>query len=159
MTDSVDRGPSRVAWPPIVFLCAAVLGVILAYAVPLPWIGSPLSDILFAAGWLLAAAALLSIAMALRTLRRADTTVMATRSARHLVTGGPYAFSRNPIYLGMAALLFAVGLITGSVWFLLASILAAIVTQKLAIEPEERHLAERFGKRYRDYQKKARRWF
>jgi protein-S-isoprenylcysteine O-methyltransferase Ste14 len=36
---------------------------------------------------------------------------------------------------------------------------AALATQRLAIEGEERHLAHRFGKRYRDYQKRVRRWF
>jgi protein-S-isoprenylcysteine O-methyltransferase Ste14 len=33
------------------------------------------------------------------------------------------------------------------------------VTQKIAIEFEEKILAEKFGRRYRDYSKKVRRWF
>ena len=31
-------------------------------------------------------------------------------------------------------------------------------TQKLAIQPEERHLDARFGKKYREYAKRVRRW-
>lgn len=158
MSDSVEHGPSRIAWPPILYLVAAAAAALLAFTVPVPWIGSPLSDLLFAAGWILVVAAALMAIAAVRTLHSADTTVMATRSARHLVTGGPYAFTRNPIYLGMSTVLFAVGLIAGSVWFVLASVAAAFSTQKLAIEPEERHLEQRFGKHYRDYRKKVRRW-
>ena len=43
-------------------------------------------------------------------------------------------------------------------WFLVLALVAAFLTQKLAIEPEERHLDVRFGKKYREYSKKVRRW-
>ncbi|MCT7375774.1 methyltransferase family protein [Chelativorans salis] len=159
MSDSTEHAPSRIPWPPILYLCAIAASVALAYAVPLPWFGPPLSDLLFAIGWLLLVAGVAMEIFAVRTLRRANTTIMVNRSAEHLVTSGPYAFSRNPIYLGNTAIMFAIGMISGVVWFFIFGIVAAIATQKLAIEPEERHLALRFGKRYRDYQKKARRWF
>jgi protein-S-isoprenylcysteine O-methyltransferase Ste14 len=54
--------------------------------------------------------------------------------------------------------MIGVGLITGIAWFLPLAIVAAFLTQKLAIEREERHLEARFGKRYRDYAKRVRRW-
>ncbi|MDP3898022.1 MAG: isoprenylcysteine carboxylmethyltransferase family protein, partial [Mesorhizobium sp.] len=95
---------------------------------------------------------------AMRTLARHRTTVMPHRGADHLVSEGPYAFTRNPIYLGNTMLMIGVGLASGILWFLLFAILAAMATQKLAIEREERHLELRFGKRYRDYRKKVRRW-
>ncbi|WP_163269599.1 methyltransferase family protein [Chelativorans alearense] len=158
MSDSAEA-PSRIPWPPILYLIAVAVGAALSYAVPLPWLGPPLSDLLFAVGWLLVAATILMDIAAIRALRRANTTINPTKVADHLVTGGPYAFSRNPLYLGNTALMFAIGMIAGALWFFVFGILAAYVTQKLAIEPEERHLALRFGKRYRDYQKKVRRWF
>jgi len=37
-------------------------------------------------------------------------------------------------------------------------VLGAFATQKLAVEPEEKHLEARFGKRYRDYARRVRRW-
>jgi protein-S-isoprenylcysteine O-methyltransferase Ste14 len=55
-------------------------------------------------------------------------------------------------------LMIGIGLIAGIVWFILLAPVAAFVTQKLAIEREERHLEARFGKKYRDYTKKVRRW-
>jgi protein-S-isoprenylcysteine O-methyltransferase Ste14 len=74
------------------------------------------------------------------------------------VSGGPFSFSRNPIYLANTMLTFGIGLIAGSVWFILLGLVAAFATQKLAIEREEKHLDARFGKKYRDYRKKVRRW-
>lgn len=159
MSDTAEHALSKVPWPPIVFACAVAASVILGYALPLPWLPSPLSDLLLALGWLLVAATVFMDFSALRSLRRAKTAINPTRPAEHLVTTGAYAFSRNPLYLGNTVLMIAVGFITGIVWFLVMGIVAAFLTQKLAIEPEERHLAARFGKRYRDYQKKARRWF
>lgn len=159
MSETGTAAPSRFPWPPVLFVVAFLASIVLAVFVPLPWIGPPLSDLLFAAGWLVAAAAVAIFVMAIRTMRAAQTTVMPTKAADHLVTAGPFSFSRNPIYLADAMLMFAVGFIAGSLWFILLGIVAAIATQKLAIEPEEKHLALRFGKKYRDYQKKVRRWF
>ena len=159
MSDQLDQVLSRIPWPPILYLAAAAISVFLSYAVPLPWLGSPLSDILFAIGWLLAAAGILLYIAAIRALSRADTTRDPTKPASHLVTKGPYAFSRNPIYLGATAVMFAIAMIAGLPWFFVLAIIAAFATQKLAIEPEEKHLELRFGRHYRDYKKKARRWF
>ncbi|WEX11632.1 isoprenylcysteine carboxylmethyltransferase family protein [Chelativorans sp. AA-79] len=159
MSQPTDAPPSRIPWPPILYLVAVALGILAGVLLPSPWFGSPLADILFAAGWLMVIAALAMDIAALRALRRAGTTILPTRTSAHLVTGGPYAFSRNPIYLGNTMLVIGIGLITGNPWFFLFAILAAFATQKLAVEPEERHLAQRFGKHYRDYQKRARRWF
>lgn len=159
MTESLEPAPSRIPWPPILFLCAIAVSVLLNYALPLPWFPPPLSDILFAVGWLFTVVAAYLFVAALRAMQRSNTTINPTKAADHLVTGGPFTISRNPIYLADTMIMFGIGMITGIVWFFLLGLLAAFVTQKLAIEPEERHLAARFGKRYRDYQKKARRWF
>jgi protein-S-isoprenylcysteine O-methyltransferase Ste14 len=128
------------------------------WLLPLPWFGSPFADFLFAIGILVALAALAIDFAAMRTLSRARTTILPHRGSEHLVIAGPYSFTRNPIYLGNTMLMIAAGLVFGMVWFLLLAPVAAFVTQKLAIEREEQHLALRFGKKYRDYQKRVRRW-
>ncbi|TIT60691.1 MAG: isoprenylcysteine carboxylmethyltransferase family protein, partial [Mesorhizobium sp.] len=55
-------------------------------------------------------------------------------------------------------LLIGVALVSGIVWFLPLAIIAAFATQKMAIEGEEKVLTTKFGKKYRDYAKKVRRW-
>lgn len=155
---SEDR-PSRIPWPPIIFVVAIVVAVLLHVFWPVPWIGRPLSDFLFAGGLLLALVSLAMIVAAIRTLKRANTTFEAHKRADHLVTGGPFSFSRNPIYLGNAAMMIGVGFVFGIAWFIPIALISAWLTQKLAIEPEEKHLDLRFGKAYRDYRKRVRRWF
>jgi protein-S-isoprenylcysteine O-methyltransferase Ste14 len=76
----------------------------------------------------------------------------------HLVTDGPFSFTRNPIYLGGTMLVLGIGLVSGIVWFLPLAILAAFTVQKLAFEREERHLQARFGETYLDYAGRVRRW-
>lgn len=156
--NDIERRPNRLPWPPMLYVSAIALAVLANLAYTLPWFTPPLSEILFAVGWLLVAAVVAIDVSAMRTLMRARTTILPHRGADHLVTGGPFSFSRNPIYLANTLLMIGVGLISGIAWFILFAVAAAFVTQKLAIEREERHLEQRFGKRYRDYRKKVRRW-
>jgi protein-S-isoprenylcysteine O-methyltransferase Ste14 len=95
---------------------------------------------------------------AIRTMHKAGTTVRPDRGTDHLVTGGPFSFTRNPLYLAGTMLVLGIGLVFGVAWFLLLAIFAAFAIQKLAIEREERHLQARFGKSYRDYANSVRRW-
>ncbi len=91
-------------------------------------------------------------------MRAAQTTIMPHRTVDHLVTTGPFAISRNPIYVGYVVILIAAGLITGNAWFLPLALVDGFATRKMAIEPEERHIEAKFGRRYRDYAKRVRRW-
>jgi protein-S-isoprenylcysteine O-methyltransferase Ste14 len=150
--------PASLPWPPIVYAAAILLAIILALWVPLPWISGIFAEFMFAVGCLLLAGGIAMIALAIRALSRSGTTVSPLRSATHLVTSGPYAISRNPIYLGNTMVLIAIALIAHNPWFIVMGFAAAIATSYLAIRPEEKHLDLRFGRRYRDYAKRVRRW-
>ena len=150
--------PSRFPWPPVLYFLGLLAAVALNAIYPLPWIGQPLSDLLFAFGVILVAGAVALDLYAMRELKRGNTTIMPTKAADHLIVAGPFGFTRNPIYLGNTALLIGIGLVTHIAWFIPAALLAAFATQKLAIEPEEKHLAKRFGKKFHDYAKRVRRW-
>jgi len=156
--NEAQNGPMKGYWPPMIFGGCALLATILAYLAPLPWLPRPLSDFALAAGFVIAVGGVWIILAAGRALDRAGTTVLPTRRASHLVTRGPFSFTRNPIYLGMTMLLIAAGLMLGWIWLIASAILAAFLARKIAIEPEERHLEQRFGKSYRDYRKRVRRW-
>lgn len=157
MNDTTE-GPSRIPWPPIIYVLAIAVSIALAVFVPLPWLRSPLSDLIFAAGWLVLLAVVALYASAINTLRKANTTIHPTHAADHLVTRGAFSVSRNPIYLANSLLMIGVGLVSGIIWFLVFAVVAGLATQKLAIEPEERHLKRRFGKKFIDYSQKVRRW-
>jgi protein-S-isoprenylcysteine O-methyltransferase Ste14 len=154
----IQARPNRLPWPPLVYLAAIAASIALHLLYPLPFIGPPLSDILFAAGALLIVAVVAVDVSAIRALQRAKTTVMPHRGAEHLVTDGAFSFTRNPIYLANTMLMFGAGLLSQITWFFPLALIAAFITQKLAIEREEKHLEMRFGKKYRDYAKRVRRW-
>ena len=157
MNDVTVR-PNSLPWPPIIYLAAIAVSVSLTVFYPLPWFGQPLSGILFVLGWLMIAAFVALNISAIRAMRRAGTTVRPDRGTDHLVTDGPFSFTRNPLYVAGTMLVLGIGLVSGIVWFLLLAILAAFMVQKLAIEPEERHLQARFGETYLDYARRVRRW-
>lgn len=148
----------RIPWPPILYLAAIAVAVLLHAFYPLPWFAPPMSDILFAAGFLVLFAVAALFFTAISTMRRSKTTIDPNGTPEHLVTGGPFAVTRNPIYLADTLLLVGLAMIFGVTWFLPLALVAAFATQKVAIEKEEKVLAERFGKRYRDYARKVRRW-
>ena len=157
MTD-VRPKPGLIPWPPLIYAVAIALSVVLGIVYPLPWIGDLLGDLLFAAGWV----ALFGVAAlwftAIRAMMRARTTMNPNAEPVHLVISGPFGVTRNPMYLANTLLLIGVAFVSGIVWFLPLALIAAFATQKVAIESEEKVLAAKFGKKYRDYAKRVRRW-
>ena len=155
---AIERGPIHFPWPPILYVAAILASIVLSWAVPLPWLAEPLAGMLLVAGIALGAAAIALVLTAIHMMHKANTSVRLDRPAQHLVQNGPFSISRNPIYLGNTLFMIGIGLAAGMLWFIILAIVAAFLTQKLAIEREEPHLDQRFGKKYRDYRKRVRRW-
>lgn len=155
--DGAGGPPSRVPWPPIILVAMIALSLALGAALPLP-VPQGLAEVLSVAGLVLVAAALAVDFWALVTLSRARTTVMPNQASDALVTSGPFARSRNPIYAANAALLVGLGFALANPWFLPAAAALVVLTTRLAIRREERHLAARFGDAYRDYRARVPRW-
>jgi protein-S-isoprenylcysteine O-methyltransferase Ste14 len=153
----VDGAPNRIPWPPIVFLAAIVAAWALDWLLPLrlPHPASPLWQV---AGLTLILAGLMLDFWTAHTLYRHRTTILPHRAVTQLVTSGPFALSRNPIYIGNTAVVLGLGLAFAIVWPLLAAPVAAFVVQKLAIEREEDHLARRFGRAWYLYAARTPRW-
>ena len=68
-----------------------------------------------------------------------------------LITQGPYAVVRNPIYLGMFGLMVATGMAYTTSWALGASILVFLLGNRIRIRSEEKLLREAFGVDFDDY--------
>jgi protein-S-isoprenylcysteine O-methyltransferase Ste14 len=75
-----------------------------------------------------------------------------------LITDGPYALSRNPMYLSWMVIYLAVFSLNPSLWLAILFFPAILLTHHLAILPEERTLNQKFGARYEQYCKKVRRY-
>lgn len=153
-----ESRPNRIPWPPIIFIAAALAGLALHWVTPLPWPGGIARMVLAALGLCAICAATALEVVTVIAFRRHRTTIMPHRSATALITNGPFAKSRNPIYTGNTALILGAGLLFGILWLIPAALIAAFAVQKLAIEREERHLAGRFGKAWQDYAARTPRW-
>lgn len=153
-----DQRPNVIPWPPIIYLGAIAIGVILHYVAPLPWPAGGVRLVLAAVGLCLVCLGLALDITSLLALRRHDTTVMPHKGASKLVRKGPFARSRNPIYVGNTFVVAGLGLLFGIAWLVPLAFVAAYLTQKLAIEREEAHLAARFGDDWKDYAARTPRW-
>ena len=75
-----------------------------------------------------------------------------------IVATGPYRFTRNPMYVGLAALYLGITLWVDSLWPVLFLPAVLFMIQRFVIAREERYLEAKFGDQYRGYKARVRRW-
>lgn len=146
--------PNLLPWPPMLIIGLTLAAILLNVIAPLE-IGfagmRPLGVVLL----------LLAVCVdlwAMKTLSDCETTILPNRRSSHLVTQGPFGYSRNPIYVANVMLMFGMGLFSMNAWFLVLAPLDAVLTYFLAIRREESHLTALFGYQYENYCRKVRRW-
>jgi protein-S-isoprenylcysteine O-methyltransferase Ste14 len=154
-TPESRRPGQAVILPPAIFLAALLLQILAHYALPI-------ADII-AWPWNLAGAIFIVAGFGITVyadlqFKRANTPVRPFETPRALVTGGVFSFTRNPMYLGLLAVLIGVALVLGSVTpFLVAPVFAWVIAVRF-IPREEAALAEQFGEAYAEYRRRVRRW-
>ncbi len=140
--------------PPHVAISSLILVTILHYLIPTPVIPKPFNyfGILF---FILGLAVLFwSFGM----FRKKETPILPGQKPTALVIEGPYKFTRNPMYLGVATALLGVAVYLGDLLaFLAPTIFFAFVSIKF-IPREEKLMENLFGKKYINYRNKVRRW-
>jgi protein-S-isoprenylcysteine O-methyltransferase Ste14 len=77
----------------------------------------------------------------------------------HLVSGGPYQASRNPMYVSGLFVWLGWAVFYGSIAVFIALVLLWAVFSFRVIPQEERQLEALFGDEYREYKRSVRRWF
>ena len=145
--------------PPVVGLACAGLAWLLAGA-------APALALLWSARLALAVALLLALAglalelWGLWVFRRHRTTPnpLSPERARAVVQSGPYRFTRNPMYVGVALQLLGWCAYLRNPLALLALVAFVAYITRFQILPEERALAQNFGEPYRQYLRLVRRW-
>lgn len=75
-----------------------------------------------------------------------------------LLIRGPYAFTRNPMYVAELGLWLGWAIFYGSVTVLIGSALLWAVVNFIVLPREERALEMRFGEAYRQYKRDVPRW-
>jgi protein-S-isoprenylcysteine O-methyltransferase Ste14 len=142
--------------PPPVLLLLCAIGAALAQKV---WLGGihPTLTTSLAGGLVIAAGALL-LAWCASRFRSERAPIRPVAPPPAIVRNGPYAFSRNPMYLGMATVLAGLGLSLGSEAFLFTPLLFLGVVHFGVVLREERYLERLHGEKYRHYKETVRRW-
>ncbi|MCU1691749.1 MAG: icmt [Frankiales bacterium] len=141
--------------PPLLFAAPFLFGLAAQQVEPLPFGHRHVTEPLGAAAL---ASGLLLVGWALAAVHRAGTTVVPHHPVTVLLTSGPYALSRNPMYTGLAVAMAGGALLADSWWPLALLPLSATLVSHLAIRPEERYLATGFGDSYTGYCSTVRRW-
>jgi protein-S-isoprenylcysteine O-methyltransferase Ste14 len=155
MTADQDVAKLGVVRPPLVYLASIILGTVIQFAAPLPFLPQSLALPL---GALLIVVAIALFASAVAKFRAAGTPVPARKPTTAIVRTGPYRFSRNPIYLAFSLLQLGIAIWVNSLWLLVTLVGAVALINFLVIPEEERYLERRFGSQYLEYKASVRRW-
>ena len=93
-----------------------------------------------------------------RALGRNWSIVARTRSEHELVTWGPFAYARHPIYSALFVWLLAMAVAFGHYWGLILGVPLYWIGTILRIREEERLLRDQFGAGYEAYAKRVKRF-
>ena len=95
---------------------------------------------------------------AMLRFRRARTNFHTFKEPGVLVTDGPYAISRNPMYVGMVLAGLGAALITATLAGVILAAAYALIVRYWYIAYEERAMRRQFGEHYDAYCRKVGRW-
>jgi len=109
-------------------------------------------------GWGIVAGGIILMGVSFVMFLRHKTSVVPKRTPKSIIKTGPYKYSRNPIYLADALVLFGFILTQGSVIsFILIPLFLWAISARF-INGEEAGIRAEFGQEFEDYCKQTRRW-
>ena len=132
-----------------------VVGVLLDRVRPLPMPGSRALHRVAGTAMLAGGVGLISWALAER--RRHTAGAFDLERPESLVTTGPYAFSRHPMYVGVWLVHLGVGVLRGSGW-VAVTFPVATLAEHGGVLGEERGLAREFGDEFDRYRERVPRY-
>ena len=144
-----------IAFPPLLVVGTLVLGLAAHWLVPrhpFPTVASRVAGSAF----VVAGGAI--IAWGARTMRGAGTNIDPGQPALVLVTGGPFRWSRNPLYLANVLIYIGTTLVVDALWPFVLLVPLVAVLEWGVIRREERYLSRKFGAPYDAYRTRVRRW-
>jgi protein-S-isoprenylcysteine O-methyltransferase Ste14 len=149
-TERRESAPSRFGRLVSMVCAAALLGL---PSIPLPWLNErflPLGVLCFWSGAAVTAGGLLFSVWARRHLGRNWSQSVTVKEGHELITSGPYALVRHPIYTGLLLAFVGCAVARGEWRGLLAVVLVFdALWRKLRLE--EKWMGEQFGESYAAY--------
>jgi len=160
MNDRSESDRANVRFPPpLVCVLIILAGSGLEFVVPLVSVPSASSGLRWGVGGFMLATAVASLGVWPALLfRRSGQDLRPCTATPEILIKGPYAFTRNPMYLMWVVVCVGFAIILVSPWVLLLSPLCAVILYFTAIRHEEAYLEQKFGDSYRSYKQQVRRW-
>jgi protein-S-isoprenylcysteine O-methyltransferase Ste14 len=147
--------PGVIAPPPLIYLAALIIGVILHYLAPTPFMPRGFA---YGLGAILILIGVWIVISGRQAMLKAGTAISPTVPTTALVIVGPFRFTRNPLYAGVTLCYVGIALAFQSLWALALLVVVLTVMQRGVIEREERYLERKFGTDYLRYKERVRRW-
>jgi protein-S-isoprenylcysteine O-methyltransferase Ste14 len=147
--------PRSRLFPPMFMIGAVLAGVGLQALLPLRFIDPTAGR--WIGGALVVGALALGI-WAVLTFRRAGTTPHPHADVTAFVITGPFAFSRNPMYVTNVAFQIGAAFLLDNAWILFLAPVTGLLLDRVIITGEERYLAGKYGATYDAYRARVRRW-
>lgn len=141
--------------PPAWLLLFLAIAYLQSWFWPVLMVKAPLLD---AIGWVLFGLGIVLMFWAFTEFLRRKTSVVPRRVPSAFIAGGPYRFSRNPIYLADMLMLAGLVLVFGSlIGLLLVPLLMAVIHHRF-IKGEEAGLSRAFPEEFAQFCRRTRRW-
>ena len=143
--------------PPVLAGLCVTIGIALQSVAPISLGAYP-----FRAG-LIAGIALLLVAAgfggwAYREMARRGTPVEPGHDPSVLVTSGPFAVSRNPLYVSLITVVLALAVMVNVAWLVVSAIALFVLLDRVVVRAEERRIEAKFPAEYGAYRSRVRRW-
>lgn len=104
-------------------------------------------------GWPLLLMGIVLAAWAVAAVKHRD-----IQKPTEIISSGPYAFSRNPMYLAWTLIYVAAAVLVNTWWLIIFLPILLLFTHYFVVRQEERQLEQQFGEPYRQYCSRVRRY-
>ena len=152
-----ERGARVWFPPPLVYLLSIIVGLVVQDSERPLQLRVPVAPRI-SVGAVVAVAGLLLGGSAFGLFRKTGQDPTPWKTTPSLVFDGPYRFTRNPMYVGMTALQVGMGVFGVCLWVVGLAAVSLLVVHVIAVLPEERYLAKKFGAPYEEYLRRVRRY-
>jgi protein-S-isoprenylcysteine O-methyltransferase Ste14 len=155
MSEEPDDHPGVLIFPPLLWLICVVVGLIAHFVSYDHW---AIGRWARGGGVALALAGFAFAFWGRRVMKASGTNIRPDMPALAVVSDGPFAFTRNPLYLSLITMFAGIGIALASPAFLFMILPLAVVLHAGVVRREERYLEAKFGDAYRAYKARVRRW-
>lgn len=148
-----------IALPPLLLLASLVAGFVLDWLAPLGLLEQLPPGLRYGLGGFVLGIGMTISGLGAGMFALERTPVDPRRAPTHMVTGGMFDYTRNPMYLAFYVVSLGLAILFSAEWIIATTVVLAIVIHYGVVLREERYLERRFGEEYLRYKERVPRYF